>query len=79
MSKPDVENLLKQAIAEIDNLNTGEVILLRDLFKGYEWKRYPISTRLHLGTSFLSYVEKPDSGLEKDEKTSSNQQKYKKK
>ncbi len=75
----DINNLLNQAISESRNLNTGETFLVKDLFKGYEWNRIPRNTRLLLGTLFLNAV-KNDHNLkvEIDEKTSSNQQKYKK-
>jgi len=33
---PDVNDLLNNAIKETENLNQGEVFLVRDLFKGYE-------------------------------------------
>ena len=35
----DVNELLNSAIKETENLNQGEVFLVRDLFKGYEWNR----------------------------------------
>lgn len=31
----DVNELLEEAIRETDNLNEGEVFLVKDLFKGY--------------------------------------------
>ena len=35
----DVEAFLKQATDETHNLTIGEVFLVKDLFKGYEWNR----------------------------------------
>ena len=73
----NVDILLSIAQREIDNVNVGEVFLLRELFKGYEWNRIKISDRLLLGTLFLDYVNtKPDKIIAL-QKTSSNQQKYK--
>jgi hypothetical protein len=74
----DVNELLKEAINEIDKLNDGEVFLVKDLFKGYVWNRIPRKDRLLLGTLFLNWVNKTDGNLKAIEKTSSNQQRYEK-
>jgi len=36
---PTVNELLDRAKGELSNLLHGEVFLLRDLFKGFEWNR----------------------------------------
>ena len=41
----DVNELLEQAIKETENLNEGEVFLVKDLFKGYVCLLYTSSTR----------------------------------
>lgn len=74
----DVNELLEEAIKETENLNAGEVFLVKDLFKGYVWNRIPRKDRLLLGTLFLNRVSKMNSVLKAIEKTSSNQQRYKK-
>ncbi|ULQ60414.1 single-stranded DNA-binding protein [Brucepastera parasyntrophica] len=71
-----VNALLYSAINETKNINEGEVFLLKDLFKGYEWNRIPRNTRLLLGTLFLNYVNDKKDGIAAIEKTSSGQQKY---
>ena len=73
---PDVNDLLNIAIKETENLSQGEVFLVRDLFKGYEWNRISRSQRLLLGTLFLNYVNTSKASIEAIEKTSSGQQKY---
>lgn len=73
-----VNELLEIAISEISNINPGEIFLLRDLFKGYEWNRISISDRLLLGTLFLNYINTADNEVTPIEKTSSGQQRYKK-
>ena len=73
---PDVNELLNIAIKETENLNKGEVFLVRDLFKGYEWNRISRSQRLLLGTLFLNYVNTSKASIQAIEKTSSGQQKY---
>ena len=74
----NVNKLLEQAISEIDFVETEEIFLVKDLFKGYEWKRIPRSDRLLLGTLFLNYVNVVSKVVIPIEKTSSNQQQYKK-
>lgn len=74
---PDVNELLNIAIKEAENLNQGEVFLVRDLFKGYEWNRISRSQRLLLGTLFLNYVNTSKDSILAIEKTSSGQQRYK--
>lgn len=75
---PDVNELLTIAIKETESINKGEVFLVRDLFKGYEWNRITRSERLLLGTLFLNHINKANSSIRAIEKTSSGQQKYKK-
>lgn len=72
----DVNELLEETIKETENLNECEAFLVKDLFKGYTWNRIQRKDRLLLGTLFLNWVNKIDSKA--IEKTSSNQQKYKK-
>lgn len=74
---PDVNILLEKAVAETAFLDDGEVFLLRDLFKGYEWNRVALKDRLLLGTLFLNRVGVEKLGIEVLVKTSSGQQKYK--
>lgn len=74
----DVNELLEEAIRETENLNEGEVFLVKDLFKGYIWNRIPRKDRLLLGTLFLNRVSKMKGNIKAIEKTSSNQQRYEK-
>jgi hypothetical protein len=73
----NVNELLEVAIKETEKLNQGEIFLLRDLFKGYEWNRISRSDRLLLGTLFLNYINSSKGSIRSIEKTSSGQQKYK--
>lgn len=75
----DVNIALEQAILETKSLKVGEVFLVKDLFKGYEWNRIPRKNRLLIGTLFLNYVNSSNNNeIEAIDKTSSNQQKYRK-
>lgn len=76
---PNVNELLDIAKSEMENLSPGEIFLLRDLFKGYEWNRISRSDRLLLGTLFLNYINTADNEVTAIEKTSSGQQRYTKK
>lgn len=73
-----VNVLLEEAIKETENLEEGEIFLVKDLFKGYVWNRIQVKDRLLLGTLFLNYVHQGNSPLYAIEKTSSHQQLYKK-
>lgn len=67
---------LDKAINETSKLNNGEIFLLRDLFKGYEWNRISRSNRLLLGTLFLNKINTENFEIVACSKTSSGQQKY---
>lgn len=74
----NVNELLAYAIKEIEEIEDTEIFLVKDLFKGYVWRRIEIKDRLLLGTLFLNYIHKQTSLVIPIEKTSSGQQKYKK-
>ncbi len=73
-----VNELLEEALKETENLEEGEIFLVKDLFKGYVWNRIEVKDRLLLGTLFLNHVHQGKSHLYAIEKTSSHQQQYKK-
>lgn len=73
----DVNDMLEKAVYELQFLKKDEIFLVRDLFKGYEWKRIPRNDRLLLGTLFLNYINRIEERVKAIEKTSSNQQQYK--
>lgn len=71
-----INELLEIAKGELSNLLFGEVFLVRDLFKGYEWNRISRGDRLLLGTLFLNYIKTDNIGTVPIEKISSGQQRY---
>lgn len=73
----NVNELLDYAILETQEINIGEIFLVKDLFKGYAWNRIPRKDRLLLGTLFLNYINREPGSIVPIEKTSSGQQKYK--
>ena len=74
---PTVNELLYKEKEELSYLLPGEVFLVRDLFKRYEWNRISRSYRLLLGTLFLNYIKTDDIWVVPIEKTLSRQQRYK--
>lgn len=56
-NKRTVNELLDISRNELKNLSPGEIFLVRDLFKGYEWNRISRRDRLLLETLFLNYVK----------------------
>lgn len=73
-----VNELLDIAMSELINLKGGEIFLVRDLFKGYEWNGISLSDRLLLGTLFLKDIKNDDMSAVPIKKISSGQQMYKK-
>lgn len=73
-----VNELLDVVKLEISNIKMNEVLLVRELFKGYEWNRISHSESLLFGTLFLNCVKNDDIEAMSAEKTSSRRQKYRK-
>ncbi len=71
-----VNEMVNLAITETKKLHSGEVFLVRELFKGYEWNRISRSDRLLIGILFLNQINSSQSNIIVIEKTSSGQQKY---
>lgn len=62
--------LFEQAKAEVANLHKEETFILKDLFKGYEWKRIKQGDKSTLGTLFLNFA-RTEPGLQVDKKNNS--------
>lgn len=76
MENITANELLAEAIRELDNVNSGETFLVKDLFQGIRWNRFPRNERLLLGTLFLNYIKTERSDITPGGKNGSNQQKY---
>ncbi len=61
---------------ELRNLNSKEIFLVRNLFKGYVWNKISKSSRLLLCTLLFNYIKSNDIEIVLIEKTSSGQQGY---
>lgn len=56
-----VNELLNYAKAETEQLRSGESFALKDLFKGYEWKRIKQGEKSVLGTLFLNFAQSTET------------------
>ena len=71
--------LLSMAIISLDNIKSGEIFLVKELFLGYEWKRLSWGERTNLGLLFIDQVRNdPSLNVTILPKTASNHLKYKK-
>lgn len=73
-----LNDLFNVAISTLPDLQTGEIFIVKDLFRGFEWNRIPKGTRTKLGSMFFAYAKQ--NGLTLIEclgKTPQNQQQYK--
>lgn len=76
MKQITANDLLKEAIRELEKLQSGETFIVKDLFQGIRWNRFPRNERILLGTLFLNYVKNERSDIETSGKNGANQQKY---
>jgi len=74
-----LNDLLSYAKSQILKLESGEEFMVKELFRGYEWKRIKIGNRTKLGSLFLVYAQGEGSSIiEILGKTPQNQQIYRK-
>lgn len=72
-----VEDLLTEAREIESKLIPGEVFIVRDLFRPIEWRRLSRQTRRDLGRRFWDYITSNNGKSTPLDKTTFNQQKYK--
>lgn len=75
-----LEELYETVIGTLNDVKCGEVFIVKELFRGFEWNRIPKSFRTKLGSMVFSYAKGEEGSLiiEPLDKTPQNQQKYKK-
>ena len=73
-----VNELFTEAKRLLMDVPSGTTFMVKDLFRGYEWNKIPIGTRIRLGALFLVYAEGEGVYLVEicPEKSKQNQQKY---
>ena len=75
-----MDNEIRYALAELDNVRAGDIFVVRDLWVGHLWNRIPKADRLLIGRLFYNAVTKQNPCPVKVlEKTKNKQQRYRKK
>lgn len=76
-AQTSVLDLLAISKQAINDVNSGETFIVKDLFRGFEWKRISAPDRTRLGSQFLIYAQSEGAAnLEINGKTPQNQQMY---
>lgn len=74
-----LSELMEYANKELEELNDEEEFVMKDLFKGYEWRRITRGNRTKLGMMFFEQISRVDDlGVDPLGKTPQNQQLYRK-
>jgi hypothetical protein len=74
-----MEKAIKHALDELNNVRTGDIFVVRDLWVGHIWNRISIADRLLIGRLFYNAVKQQNPcPIEVLEKTKDKQQKYRK-
>lgn len=75
-----LEELVQMVDSTLPYVEVDEEFIIKDLFRGFEWKRIPKAMRTKLGSMILALAEgeKLSQNIEPIRKTPQNQQIYKK-
>ena len=78
--KSTLNELFNRAVDTLSEVEPGEVFIVKELFRGFEWKRIPIGNRTKLGAMVFAYANSDEGSLliEPLDKTEKKQQRYKK-
>ncbi|MDE5946840.1 MAG: single-stranded DNA-binding protein [Oscillospiraceae bacterium] len=73
-----LDDLIKIVICTLDDVQSGEEFIIKDLFRGIEWNRIPKGMRTKLGSMilYLSKGKKLSGVIKPVKKTPQNQQIY---
>lgn len=76
-SNTELQELFDIAKETVNELETGEEFIVKDLFRGFEWNRIQKGYRTKLGSVFLMFSQYEGKSIVKAlDKTPQNQQKY---
>ena len=76
-NQTSLKDLLELAKEATGDVVSGEEFIVKDLFRGFEWKRIDRSNRTKLGSMYFAYAQNGGSIVIKQlDKTPQNQQKY---
>ena len=74
-SNTSVEHLFYESVNTLSYLHPGEIFTVKQLFRGFDWKRITTGNRIKLGSMFFNYANNNGSSIIKPlGKTPQNQQ-----
>lgn len=74
-----LQDLFNESVNALSDLQPGEIFIVKQLFRGFEWERINKGNRTKLGSMFFNYANNTGSNIIQPlGKTSQNQQQYKK-
>ena len=75
-----LEELFDIVVSTLNDVEEGEIFIVKELFRGFEWNRIPKSFRTKLGAMVLVFANSDEGSflIEPLGKTPQNQQIYKK-
>lgn len=76
MTTYNLEDLLNEAIQQLNNMDIGDEFLIRDLYRGIKWRKIPKDLRIQIGKLFFNYAESNKDKIEIMSKTTANHQQY---
>lgn len=78
-SNTTLQDLFDSAVQTLKEVQQGEIFIVKDLFRGFEWNRVAKGNRTKLGSMFYSYAQSQGTNdISPLGKTPQNQQIYKK-
>ena len=75
-----LQELFDTAVSTLRDVESGEVFIVKELFRGFEWNRISKANRTKLGAMVFAYAKGDIGSLDfiPLDKTPQNQQKYRK-
>ncbi|WP_034438048.1 DUF1413 domain-containing protein [Clostridium ihumii] len=74
-----LQDLFNESVNTLSDLQPGEIFIVKQLFRGFEWERISKGNRTKLGSMFFNYANSAGSSIIQPlGKTPQNQQQYKK-
>lgn len=74
-----LQNLFEIAVTTLEDVEAGEIFIVKELFRGFEWNRIAKGNRTKLGSMMYAYaLGEGAEALEPLDKTPQNQQRYRK-
>ena len=76
-SNTSLQDLFNESVNTLSDLQPGEIFIVKQLFRGFEWERIQKGNRTKLGSMFFNYANNNGSSIVKPlGKTPQNQQQY---